>query len=72
MCTMVLSAGPASSEVKGMGPMAPDFLPGDLAFLVGERSSLSSVSLGPAVVLGFLRPRLLGVTGVLLSIDMYY
>ena len=44
-----------------MGPMAPERLPGDLAFLVGEGSSLSSVSLGS----GFLRPRLLGVTGVL-------
>ena len=49
-----------------MGPMAPECLPGDLlAFLVGEVSSLSSVSLGSVVVLGFLRPRLPGVTGVL-------
>ena len=46
-----------------MGPMAPWRLPGDLlAFLVGEGSSLSSVSLES----NFLRPRLLGVTGVLL------
>lgn len=45
-----------------MGPMAPGRLSGDLVFLVGEGPSLSSVSLGS----GFLRPRLLGVTGLLL------